>query len=77
MATLPNGRKPDLIIETADLSVGVWSPAPEFDGKPTQVHIIFDMPEVGTFVTRLKSREAVDGMIAALVEGRDQVWGAE
>jgi hypothetical protein len=50
---------------------------PEYDGKPTQVHIIFDMPEVGTFVTRLKSREAVDGMIAALVEGRDQVWGPE
>lgn len=75
MATLPNGKKPDLVFDIPELMVGVWSSAPEFDGKPTQVHLIIDVPELGALVTRLKSRGAIDYVISELIRARDQVWG--
>jgi hypothetical protein len=77
MPILPNGKEPEMIVEVPVVMVGVWSPAPEFDGKPTQVHLLIDIPDIATFLTRFKSREAVDWFIAELVEKRDEVWGSK
>lgn len=43
---------------------------------PTQVHILYRVPDLDAYFSmRLKSKEVVDEIIAALIEHRDNVWG--
>lgn len=75
MPTLPNGHQPDVIMDDIQLAIAEWSPAQDYDGNPTQVHIILELPEVCTFITRFKSRKGLDNFIADLTAARDRVWG--
>lgn len=63
-------------LETSGLEVASWSPGKSDEGiPPTQVHFIFNVPEVdATFVMRFKSRPALDDIVNALIEHRDFVW---
>lgn len=70
-------RLPDMVLEAANLQVASWRPEPEGSDVPcTQVHILWNIPGLteATFVVRLKSREATDDLINALIEHRDFVW---
>lgn len=72
------GKEPDMVVPVDEYFVGSWSPGPEgANTPPTQVHISFDFPDIATFVVRLKSRRAVDEMIATLIEHRDYTWPQE
>ncbi len=53
-----------------------WCPNPDpTKGKATQVHVHFGQPPGTVMVVRLKSPEAVDALIDALREHREDVWG--
>jgi hypothetical protein len=55
-----------------------WIPGPDVEQKPTAVCVVLpaDLPRVGKveLMIRMKSRRAVDEMIAALQKHRDGVW---
>ncbi len=55
-----------------------WSPDP-VPGRtpPTQVHLIFEVEgfELERFLMRIKSLDAMDGLIRLLEEYREHVWG--
>jgi len=58
-------------------SIGSWCPTPDGTGPAMAVAIQFDVQAGnGTlpFLVRLKSRRAVDEMIANLAKFRDEVW---
>lgn len=71
-----NGKQPDMVAPVESIEVASWSPGPDGAGVPcTQVHLLLNVPDLDVlFVTRLKSREAADWLIAALIEHRDYVW---
>jgi hypothetical protein len=56
-------------------SVCEWCPTPDGSGAPEAVAVVFNMRSVGDVVLRLRSRRAVDEMIAALEKHRDVVFG--
>lgn len=52
-----------------------WNPNADGAGRATQVHILFPVPSLDVqFVIRLKSRRAVDELIAALQVHAAGVW---
>ena len=60
------------LIPEARLEVVTWTPA--LNGRRAvgeQVHLTFEGSEGAQFVVRLKSRAAVDRLIAALIDHRD------
>ena len=67
------------LLPEAGLEIVTWSPA--LNGKSVpgeQVHVMFHVKEGMQFVVRLKSRAAVDRLIAALVDHRDTaMWQEE
>jgi hypothetical protein len=72
------GFKGDLDYYAVDgYDVFSWSPAPPGtkSAKPTQVHIMLPIGETVRVVMRLKSKRAVDELIAVLQEHRNDVWG--
>lgn len=71
---LPNGKEPDLVIELPEVMIADWSPAPEHDGEPTQVHLIIDLPDIATFITRFRSRAGLQRFIDDLSAARDRVF---
>lgn len=54
--------------------VADWCPTPDGSGPPEAVALVFNVRESGDIVMRLKSRERVDEVIAALAKHRDSVW---
>lgn len=56
-------------------TVGQWCSSPDGSGPATAVAVIFNLQQVGDVMLRLKSRRAVDEMIAALEEHRNAVFG--
>lgn len=59
-------------------SIAEWGPERDGKGKPTQVHLVLEVKELGvSFVIRFKSADAVDRHIAALLRHRSNVFGAE
>lgn len=53
-----------------------WSPAPPgVKGPLTQVHLHMPITGLGLVVTRFKSTDTIDRLIAALQEHRKYVWG--
>ena len=56
-------------------TVGEWCPTPDGSGPPQAVAIAFNVRELGDVVLRLKSKRAVDEMIASLAKSRDAVFG--
>lgn len=67
----------EVYVPVSDLEVASWSPGADGENvPPTQVHVLYRVKELNAlFVMRLKSKEATDSLIAALVEHRDHVWG--
>lgn len=70
-----------------DFQVAPWSPGDVEKGDAcTQVHIMYTCPMddilaayalkrgIPMIAIRIKSREAMDSLIAALIKHRDQVW---
>ena len=60
----------------SELEVVTWTPASNGKSVPgEQVHLMFRIKEGLQFVVRLKSRAAVDRVIAILVDHRDSaMW---
>lgn len=77
--TMPENTQQTDFMDVDDLTVASWSPGAEGEGiPPTQVHILYRVPLIDAqFVMRIKSREACDELINALVEHRDHVFGSE
>lgn len=72
----PRGIPDGLTIES--YTVGSWCPTPDGSGKPVAVALCLEVPKLPySLVMRLKSRRAVNDMIAALREHRDEVFGPE
>lgn len=67
--------EPHAVIAVDEIDVIEWCPGE--DGlHPEQVHILFRLPELEvTFQIRLKSRRAVDTLVAALNKHAKGVWG--
>lgn len=57
------------------IAVAAWCPTADGSGEPEAVAIVFNMSQLGDVVLRLKSREEVDEMIAALNKHADSVFG--
>lgn len=55
-------------------SVYSWGPERDGRGPKTQVHLLLPISGVGSIALRLKSKCAVDEMIAALTRHRNDVW---
>jgi hypothetical protein len=52
-----------------------WHPAPDGQGKPTQVHLVLNIPDLPVrFSLRLKSASAVDTLVGSLMRHRKSVW---
>lgn len=66
-----------IILGVSELGVFSWSPGKDGEGVPcTEVHIVSKVTELEmALVMRLKSREACDQLVAALIEHRDFVFG--
>ncbi len=64
-------------VPVTEMQVSSWSEGEAGAGvPPTQVHILYRVKELGAiFVMRLKSKEATDSLIAALIKHRNDVWG--
>lgn len=64
------------IMEVKELSVRSWSPGEEAENMPcTQVHLFMQIVNRPyPLVMRIKSREAIDSLIKALISHRDEVW---
>ena len=57
-----------------------WQPSPDGTGKPTAVCVVMPFKvggAEGSMMLRLKSRRAVDELIATLERHRDGVWPQE
>ena len=75
---IPYSELGDLfVLPESQLEIVTWTPA--LHGKSVsgeQVHLMFRVKEGLQFVVRLKSRAAVDRVIAALIDHRDTaLWG--
>jgi hypothetical protein len=59
-----------------EFGVGSWCPTPDGSGKPEAVVFHFKTREMEPveFCLRLKTRKAVDNLIAMLIEHRDHVF---
>ena len=68
-------NKASTTIEPREVRVASWAPSKE-GAKLSQVHVVVRADKY-SFVVRLKSRAVCDEMIRALVNHRDDVWGAE
>ena len=70
------GLQPDAVLPVEALRVCSWCPTPDASGPATQVHLVVDLgvPGITAFAVRLKSRRAVDELIAALEVNREHVW---
>ena len=55
-------------------TVGSWCPTPDGSGSPTAVAIEFDIGIDVPVAIRLKSPEAVDQLIQALLRHKRDVW---
>ncbi len=66
--------KASTTIEVREALVASWAPSKE--AALSQVHVILRTDKY-SFVVRLKSRAVCDELIRALVNHRDDVWGAE
>jgi hypothetical protein len=70
------------MLECDGCDVYSWTPERDGKGRPQQVHMVFPVtmsspdsePLRFCVAMRLKSRRAVDEIIAALVRHRDDVW---
>jgi hypothetical protein len=70
---------PILMLEVSDIHVSSYSAGKIGDDVPaTEVHLLYKIPGledvVDQFMMRFKSREAIEPIIAALIEHRDYVW---
>lgn len=67
----------NLIEVPEELSVFSWGADPPgtVGMKCTQVHMHFKVPTIGTLMVRFKGPRTIDGLIAALQEHRENVWG--
>lgn len=65
-----------VVIGVKSLEVASWSPGKDGAGvPPTQIHLLLEVPGLDEpLVVRLKSRQVVDELIAALVDHRNEVW---
>ena len=70
---IPYSEMGDLfILPEAGLEIVTWTPKLQGKSVPgEQVHLMFRVKEGMQFVVRLKSKAAVDRLIAALVDHRD------
>lgn len=63
-------------ITIEEYTVGSWCRSPDGSGKPEAVALCLTVKGLpGPLVMRLKTRRAVDDMIRALKEHRDNVFG--
>ena len=77
---IPYSELGDLFfLPESELEIVTWTPALHGRSVPgEQVHLMFHVKEGLQFVVRLKSRAAVDRVIAALVDHRDTAyWGKQ
>lgn len=79
-----------IVLPVDDFQVAPWSPGDVEQGDPlTQVHILYSFTHIEELYAafkehhgfpmiaiRLKSKAAVDSLIAALIKHRDEVWPA-
>lgn len=74
---MKKGKQIPVFVPVSNMQVASWSPGAEGEGvPPTQVHILYTVEDLDVqFLMRLKSREAADALINALIEHRDYVWG--
>jgi len=72
----PSGQRFGMTV--TEYIVGDWCSTPDGSGpaEAVAIQLITDAPDV-SFMLRLKSRGAVDEMIAALERHRDSVFGKE
>ena len=65
-------------LEIKGYEVSSWCPLTCGQGPTTQVHLALDIPQLPLpLVLRIKSRRAINTLIAALERHRDDVWGRE
>ena len=63
------------VLPELQLEIVTWTPALHGKSVPgEQVHLMFQIKEGMQLVVRLKTRAAVDRVIAALVDHRDTAW---
>jgi len=55
-------------------AVAEWCPTPDGTGPAEAVAVVFNIAGFGDVVLRLKTRRAVNAMIAALIHHRDEVF---
>jgi hypothetical protein len=71
------GRQPkDLVAYKLvdEYEVVEWHPTPDGTGQPTQVHLLLELPQLGTAVVRIKSAAALNQLCEVLQKHGRQVW---
>ncbi|HEX5728479.1 hypothetical protein [Microbacterium sp.] len=64
-------------LECEGFGVYEWVPERDGDGVATEVHLVLDFPSIPmSVVLGMKSADAVDRLIAALMRHRNAVFGA-
>lgn len=64
-----------IVLPVSNIQVYSWYRQLDAKGDPEQVHMVIESPASPPHVVRFKSREAVDAIITALKNHRDDVWG--
>lgn len=68
--------RPHLMLE--GYRIAEWHPEKDGAGKPTQVHLVMDIPEIGASIAvRFKSADAIDRHVAVMLRHRASVFGGD
>ena len=66
---------PFLGVDIDSINVDQWHPMPDGKGRPTQVHLSFEIDGVDVpIVMRFKGPKTLDALIGALAVHRYDVW---
>jgi hypothetical protein len=79
MTTSVTSDKPknvnEIMIPISGIEIGSWTPQKDGKGKAEQVHLMIRLRGgEQPFVMRIKSRQAIQSLIDALILHRDDVW---
>ena len=69
-----NLRKKLVGLEFKSYTIGSWCPTPDGSEPPTAVALEMEVEGLPPIIMRLKSKRAVDEMIAALERHKQEVW---
>jgi hypothetical protein len=63
-----------MLFDMDEVSINAWTPLPNGEGDPTQVHLLFKVAEGVTTAIRFKGPDTLNAIVEQLTRYRDIVW---